>query len=202
MMLFTFQSVVLANEPANQLTRQVVDQLMNIENEKAAASIQELERKYPKYPLLGFMKVTPLWAKAESTYDEGIRISTIHNVLRMLSKSIQRAQSEISKQPNNPNWKLSLGLSQAFRGLAYMRLGEWLNAYQAGRKGRDTLRELVRSHPEVEDVYMVLGFYEYHTGKIPFYLKWLTWLVDLSGDAELGLQYIHRAIKYAPVFSP
>ena len=202
MISFVFPNIALANEPATQLARQVVDQLMNVENEKAASSIQQLEHQYPNYPLLGFMKVAPLWAKAESTYDKNIRLTTLHNILGMLSKNIQRAQSKISKQPDNPNWKLSLGVSQAFRGLAYMRLGEWLNAYQAGREGRDTLRELVRNHPEVEDAYMVLGFYEYHTGNVPFYLKWLTWMIDLSGDAKLGLQYIHRAIKYAPVFSP
>jgi hypothetical protein len=204
--LFVFQSTSLANETApqlaHQLARQVVDQLMNIENKKAATTIQQLERSYPKYPLLGFMKVAPLWAKAESTYDKRIRLTTLLTVLGMLSKNIQFLQSQVEKYPDNPDWKLSLGLSQAFSGLAYMRLGEWLKAYHAGRAGRDTLRALVKSHPNIEDAYFVLGFYEYYTGNVPFYLAWMTWLVDLSGNRELGLQYIHRAIQYAPVFSP
>jgi len=202
LILLIFQNTALANESASQLARQVVDQLMNIENENAAATIQKLERNYPDYPLLGFMKVAPLWAKAEATYDKNTRLSALHAVLEQLSQNIHAAKSEIGKHPDHPDWLLSLGLSQAFSGLAYMRLGEWLNAYHAGRAGRDTLRALAQTHPDIEDAYFVLGFYEYYTGNVPFYLSWLTWIVDLSGDRELGLQYIYRAIDHAPLFSP
>lgn len=192
----------LTSKVANQLARQVVDQLMNIENDKVAQTLIQLEQAFPDYSLLGFMKITPLWAKAESTYDEATRLKCLHAVIAQLTKNIQLAQSEISKHPDSTDWQLSLGLSQAFAGLAYMRLGEWLKAYRAGRAGRDTLRMLLQKHPEIEDAYFVLGFYEYYTGKVPLYLAWLTWLVDLSGDRELGLKYIHRAIDHAPIFSP
>jgi len=201
-LMFSAPTSAAANEDATKLARQVVDQLMNIENKEAAQTLQKLEHDFPKYALLGFMKISPLWAKAESTYDETVRLRSLHAVLRQLQQNIQSAQLEINKEPNNPDWQLCLGLSQAFSGLVYMRLGEWLNAYHAGRAGRETLRTVVKQHPDVEDVYFVLGFYEYYTGNVPFYLAWLTWLVDLSGDKELGLKYIHRAIKYAPIFSP
>jgi len=197
------QNIALANEsPPSQLARQVVDQLMNVENEKASASIQKLEQKYPDYPVLGFLKLAPLWAKAESSYDETVRRQTLQKGLELLSHYIGQAESNIAKQPGSPEWRLSLGLSQAFKGLAYMRLGEYLDAYHFGRAGRDTLRSLINDNPNSEDAYFVLGFYEYHTGSVPFYLSWLTWLIDLSGDQELGLQYIHRAIKRAPILSP
>lgn len=202
LMFFASSNAAVANEHATQLARQVVDQLMNIENKEAAKTLQKLEHDFPEYALLGFMKISPLWAKAEATYDEAIRLRSLHAVLKQLQQNIESAQSEISKQPDNPDWQLCLGLSQAFSGLVYMRLGEWLNAYHAGRAGRETLRTIVKQHPDVEDVYFVLGFYEYYTGNVPFYLTWLTWLVDLSGDKGLGLEYIHRAIKYAPIFSP
>jgi len=200
--LVIFPHTALANESANQLARQVVDQLMNIENDKASASIQKLEQKYPDYPLLGFLKLAPLWAKAEGSYDETVRRQTLQKGLKLLSHYIAQAESKIVKLPDSPEWRLSLGLSQAFKGLAYMRLGEYLNAYHFGRAGRDTLRSLINDNPNSEDAYFVLGFYEYHTGIVPFYLSWLTWIIDLSGDQKLGLQYIHRAIDHAPILSP
>ncbi len=207
LILLIFQNTALANESASPdestvLARQVVDQLMNIENEKAVAIIEEMERDYPDYPLLGFMKISPLWAKAEGAYDNTVREKTLHTILGLLSQSIELSKSKINKQPNNPDWRLNLGLSQAFTGLVYMRLGQWINAYHLGRAGRDTLRSLIKDNPDTEDAYFVLGFYEYHTGGTPFYLSWLTWLIDLSGDQKLGLQYIHRAIDRAPILSP
>ena len=202
LILFTSPNAAMASKTANQLARQVADELMNIENKKAALTLQKLEHDFPDYALLGFMKIAPLWAKAESTYDKDIRLQSLHKVLELLTQNIQTAQFEIDKHPHHQDWQLSLGMSQAFLGLVYMRLGEWLNAYHAGREGRDVLRIAVKNHPEIEDAYFVLGFYEYYTGNVPFYLAWLTWLVDLSGDKELGLKYIHRAIKHAPIFSP
>jgi len=189
----------LSSEPT-RMARQVVDQLMNIENDKADKTIRKLEQHYPDYPLLAFIKIAPLWAKAEATYDEQVRIRTLHVVLDQLVGNIELTRTK-AKQ-GDPEWKLSLGLSQAFSGLAYMRLGEWLKAYDAAKAGRDTLREVIRTHPEMEDAYFVLGFYEYYTGSVPFYLSWLAWLVDMSGDRELGLRYIERAIDKAPIFSP
>lgn len=185
---------------ATRMARQVVDQLMNIENDRARESIQALERKYPDYPLLAFIKIAPLWAKAEASYDEEVRVQTLHVVIDQLAGNIELARSKAEQ--GDPEWKLSLGVSQAFSGLAYMRLGEWLKAYRAAKAGRDMLRATIRTHPEMEDAYFVLGFYEYYTGDVPFYLSWLTWLIDLSGDRELGLRYIQRAIDKAPIFSP
>ena len=88
-LILSGQGEVLANSTPTQLARQVVDQLMNIENEKADATIQKLEIKHPDYPLLGFMKISPLWAKAESTYDDTVREKTLNTILGLLSKSIE-----------------------------------------------------------------------------------------------------------------
>jgi len=199
-MLFLWQPE--AEATATQMARQIVDQLMNREDARAEQTLILLQKDYPNYPLLGFMKISPQWAKAEGTYDKAVRLQTLQHILSLLTQSITLAQSQLVEHPDNAEWKLNLGLSQAFTGLVYMRLGEWLDAYQFGLAGRDTLRLLIKEKPNMEDAYFVLGFYEYYTGSVPIYLSWLTWLVDLSGDKELGLQYIHRAIEHAPIVSP
>lgn len=199
-MLFFWQSQ--AEATATQMARQIVDQLMNREDAQAAQTLILLQKDYPNYPLLGFMKITPQWATAESTYDKTIRLQTLQHILRLLTQSITLAKSQLEEHTDNAEWKLNLGLSQAFKGLVYMRQGKWLDAYQFGLAGRDTLRSLIKEKPNMEDAYIVLGFYEYYTGSVPIYLAWLTWLADLSGDKELGLQYIRRAIEHAPILSP
>lgn len=199
-MLFFWQPEAQAT--ATQVARQVVDQLMNREGARAKQTLILLQKDYPNYPLLGFMKITPQWAKAEGTYDKAVRLQTLQHILSLLTQSITLAKSQLVEHPDNAEWKLNLGLSQAFTGLVYMRQSKWLDAYQFGLAGRDTLRSLVKEKPHMEDAYIVLGFYEYYTGSVPVYLSWLSWLVDLSGNKELGLQYIHRAIEHAPILSP
>ncbi|MDQ6955444.1 MAG: hypothetical protein Q9M20_08380 [Mariprofundaceae bacterium] len=197
-------------DSAQARSREIIDALMNGEIEHGDALVQSLEIEYPDYPLLGFIRLSTIWAKAESSYDAEKRRLLLEAGISQLKENIAIATTKIS-QPTlehsstknvSLEWKLNLGLSQAFLGLAYMRTESWFKSYKYGRQGRDTLRELIKENPSIEDAYMVLGFYEYHTGVIPFYLAWLAALVDLSGDSALGLQYIHRSMEKAPLLSP
>ena len=192
----------MSHETPTQLARQVVDQLMNIDNAQAKLSIEHLNQQYPDYPLLSFVKIMPMWAQAEATYDVALRQQRWQSTLDTLLHNIALIENRVNQHPNEALWQLNLGLSQAFCGLLHMRLGNWLDAYHYGRAGRDMLRITIQQHPKLEDAYFVPGFYEYYTGNVPFYLAWLTWLIDLSGDKDVGLQYIHRAIQHAPIFSP
>jgi len=204
------QVIGLESDSAQTRARAILDTLMNGETEHAESLVQSLETSYPDYPLLGFIRLSPLWAKAESSYDAEKRQLILEAGIKQLQENIAIATIKISpssaahssRQEVQQEWKLNLGLSQAFLGLAYMRTQSWLLAYRYGRQGRDTLRELIKENPNVEDAYIVLGFYEYNTGIIPFYLAWLAALVDLSGDSELGMQYIHRGIEKAPLLAP
>jgi len=204
------QVIGLESDSAQTRARAILDTLMNGETEHAESLVQSLETSYPDYPLPGFIRLSPLWAKAESSYDAEKRQLILEAGIKQLQENIAIATIKISpssaahssRQEVQQEWKLNLGLSQAFLGLAYMRTQSWLLAYRYGRQGRDTLRELIKENPNVEDAYIVLGFYEYHTGIIPFYLAWLAALVDLSGDSELGMQYIHRGIEKAPLLAP
>jgi len=204
------QAIAVEADSAQTRSRIIVDALMNQETEHADALVQSLEMEYPDYPLLGFIRLSTLWAKAESSYDTEKRLLILEEGISLLKENIAMATTKTGKPASNNlsakkvslEWKLNLGLSQAFLGLAYMRTESWLKAYHYGRQGRDTLRELIEENPSAEDAYIVLGFYEYHTGTIPFYLAWLAALVDLSGDSSLGLQYIHRSMEKAPLLSP
>jgi len=206
----SLQAIAVPADSAQTRSREIIDVLMNGQIEHADALVQSLETKYPDYPLLSFIQLSPLWAKAESSYDTEKRLLILEAGISQLKENIAIATIKIShltsERPSvkkvEQEWKLNLGLSQAFLGLAYMRTQSWFKSYQYGRQGRDTLRELIKENPNVEDAYMVLGFYEYHTGVIPFYLAWLALLVDLSGDSVLGLQYIHRGMENAPLLSP
>lgn len=197
-------------DSAQARSREIIDVLMNGQIACADVLVQELEIKYPDYPLLSFIQLSPLWAKAESSYDAEKKLLILEAGISQLKENIAIATTKISELTSESSskksveqaWKLNLGLSQAFLGLAYMRTQSWFKSYQYGRKGRNTLRELIKENPNVEDAYLVLGFYEYHTGVIPFYLAWLAALVDLSGDSALGLQYIHRSMEKAPLLSP
>ncbi len=199
-MLFSGHSNAAINETS--LARQGIDQLMNTDLAAAQQSFHQLEKRYPDYPLNGLMQISIVWAQAELASEEKLRDIFLDQSADKLKKHIQLAREKSSSDPENRLWKLALGSSLAQFGLVSLRQNNFLQAYSSGREGRDILRQLIQEHPDIEDAYTVLGLYELQAGSVPTSLSWLTSLLDLSGDQKLGLAYVNRAIKHAPLFAP
>ena len=199
-MLFSSHANAAINETS--LARQGIDQLMNTDLAAARQTFHQLETRFPDYPLNGLMQISIVWAKAELASEEKLREIFLDQSADTLGRYIHLARKKLVSEPKNRLWRLALGSSLAQFGLVSLRQNNFLQAFSSGREGRDILRQLIQEHPDVEDAYTVLGLYELQAGSVPPSLSWLTSLLDLSGDQELGLFYVNRAIKHAPLFAP
>jgi tetratricopeptide (TPR) repeat protein len=183
------------------LARQGVDQLLRLNFEKAEAKFTQLKKQDPDYALLGFLGASVYWVKAEASQGEA-RSAAWQEAERRLEHAIALAETALEQKPGDPLWRLNLGMSQFFLGRVQIELQHLFKAIRYARAGRDTLRVLIQTHPEMEDAYFVLGMYEYVAGSVPRALKWLTYLLDISGDRALGVQYLERATARARVMAP
>jgi hypothetical protein len=180
------------------LARQVADLLVANNVEDANRLLDEFKEQQPNHPMLGLYRGAVLWAQAQNA-SKNDRPAAQQKAIDAMQQVIERELHSLRDNPAQPDRQLSLGMAQAFIARTYLQQSKWFKAYRYGRKARDGLRELIEQHPDQEDAYLVLGLYEYHTGSVSPFLKWITALIDLSGDAQLGIQYIERAVQKAPV---
>ncbi|HBS26919.1 MAG TPA: hypothetical protein DD827_07315 [Gammaproteobacteria bacterium] len=200
-LIFCSSQGIAGSVPAEFFARSVVDQLVNTHYSNAEETLNQLQKHYPDYPLTGFYRAATLWAKAQDQNNEN------HDDLQQasidaLKETIKTASNALEKESNNRDWQMSLGLSHIFIARIYLQQSRWIKAYRHIRKGRDNLKALLNQHPDYADAWFTLGLYEYYTGSVPRHLKWLTRIIDLSGDRKKGIEYIIRSIKEAPVASP
>lgn len=196
LLYFGLAAPVKAQPTAEQLARQTVDQLVNLQNDEAEAILDRLDRAYPDYPLTGFYRAAAIWAQAQS------KPELAASALQTLQQSEREAKAALETQPGNAQWQLALGMSQTFIARLYQQLGEWIKGWKALRAGRDNLRQLLQKHPDANDALFTLGLYETLTGSVPDGWRWLSRTIDLDGDPKKGLKYLRTAIVEAPVVAP
>jgi len=202
--LIFYPNPSFADQDANSLARQGVDQVLNLEMDNARKTFGELEKKYPGFALTQFLKASVDWAEAEVSSGDK-RNSMRDRAIESMLKAANTAEAQIEKLGDSSaaeQWHLTRGMSNFFAARMYADSGHTLRAYHLGRSGRDELRELIEKHPDDNDAYLVLGMYEYIAGSIPRSLRWLAALLDLSGDRALGVKYLERASAKAPVMAP
>jgi tetratricopeptide (TPR) repeat protein len=189
------------NSSVTHMAREGVDQLLSLEFEKAALAFKRLESRYPDYPLIAFLNASVYWVKAEASQG-GERKPAWNEASAQLARAIGIAEQGVEENPDNHLWQLNLGMATFFAGRAEVEHQHILKAIRYARKGRDILRELIEEHPDTEAAYFVLGMYEYVAGSVPRSLRWLTYILDISGDRDLGIKYLERATARAEVMAP
>lgn len=195
---------LLAAEPypaETRLAREGVNALLNVELDRSTAIFDRLEKEYPNYPLSGFLHGAVYWVRAEIAQKKERRPARAA-AAQHLEAAIATAEKALEKNPDDPYWRLDLGMSLFFAARIYADQGRIFTTYRYARRGRDILRELLQTHPHIEDAYFVLGMYEYIAGSVPRSLKWLTRMFDISGDRNLGIRYLERATAKAPIMAP
>ncbi|MBD3669917.1 MAG: hypothetical protein HUJ29_04015 [Gammaproteobacteria bacterium] len=188
----------------DELASEAVDAMLRLDYARANASLNALQTQAPHYPLLYFLRAGILWVQAEALQgdDKAERVRKWKLATVAYEAAMERAREQLERTPNDPQWRLALGLSQFFIARTYVEQGKVLKIYSNARAGRDTLRKLVEDEPDLYDAYFPLGVYEYIAGSIPRGVNWLAALFDISGDRELGLQYLQLATARASLLAP
>jgi tetratricopeptide (TPR) repeat protein len=182
-------------------SRQVADLLVANQVAAAEALLDHFAEQQPDDPMLAIYRGAVLWAKAKNA-SKAQKPEAQQKAVDALQQVIDGESQTLQADPEQPQRQLSLGIAEALVARIYMQQKKWFKAYRYGRRARDGLRELVAQHPEREDAYLVLGLYEYHAGTIPPIWKWAAAMLDFAGDAQLGIQYLERAIQNAPIVAP
>ncbi len=181
--------------------RAIVDRILDLRPEAAARLLDRWAAQRPDDPMVDFYRA--LTVMGEAYVDEfAPREPYWQRARRHLRRAIARAGGNGDTDALGPRQRLVVGMAESFRGLILLAEGKKLRAYQAAWRGRNLLQDLVASHPELADAYVVLGIYEYFTGSAPPEERRKLRLAGMDGDAALGVQYLEQAIAEAPVMAP
>lgn len=95
-----------------------------------------------------------------------------------------------------------LGTVYGYLSRVYGMRQEYWNAFWAAKDCVSYLESVLEDDPEYYDAYMGLAVIEYYTGaRLTGIMDTIAWLVGMSGDRLLGMQYFHNTYENGSLFN-
>ncbi|MBI5473729.1 MAG: DUF3808 domain-containing protein [Ignavibacteriae bacterium] len=178
-------------EKVHSLTIQGIDQLYDLDMDRAGRTFDEVIRMAPDDPRGPFFKsMIYFWIftlnKDKNAFDQFFELS---------DEVIKRCERQLDADENNAVATFYLGGIYGYRGLAYHRDGSLAKAAWDGRKGYMHLRDAAAMKPDLYDAQMGFGLFSYLVGKLPKSSRWLLNILGFEGDVEGGLAALRLAAE-------
>jgi len=189
--------------------REGFTQMYNLDYDEAMGTFALLHSQYPQHPAPPLYMATTVWLRellrrddldlnkfaTASYFDEPLQRETPVEIRQrfknFIDESLVLSTSALKKNPadNDAQYLLAsaYGVQAAF---AISVEHSKVQAFEYGKKSYQLHSQLVSKNPEYYDSYMTLGMYEYITGKLPWYIKWLARMAGYHGSVERGMQYL------------
>lgn len=114
--------------------------------------------------------------------------------LNQLEKYAQKAIVASEDMDESIEKNFYLGTVYGYLSRVYGMRQEYWNAFWAAKDCISYLEDVLENDPEYYDAYMGLAVIEYYTGtRLTGLMGTVAWLVGMSGDRSIGLQYFNNA---------
>jgi hypothetical protein len=164
------------------------DLAMSMRFDEAEAVIRAAMAKAPEHPLGRVFLMATLLSHLQEDIragEKGVPKAFFEEVELLVAM----ADAQRKAFPSSPYPLLYLGAANGVRGLARLYDGSYFGSYRDGKRGAAYLKEAVTLDPELYDVLMGLGQFEYYCGTLSGVLQFV---LALPGDPDKGLAMLKQ----------
>jgi predicted Zn-dependent protease len=113
------------------------------------------------------------------------------------------AEVRLASRPDDPGSLFALsmatGLETDYAALVERRR---FGSFSLSKRNQAYAHKLLALNPPVDDAYMTFGTVEYVVGSLPFYLRWLVRLAQISGSKEKAIEDLELVARRGRYYGP
>jgi tetratricopeptide (TPR) repeat protein len=186
--------------------------IFNMDYEKARQEFAALAKEYPQHPapplylasiywleemlrrqdlsLNRFIVPTYFSGKTDFDMPSKERAAFFNNLQKC--QELAKAILQINRRDMDARYFFATahGLRSSFAITIDHSLRE---AFTNGNKAYSLSRQLIEENPNYYDAYLTVGIYEYIVGSIPWYLKWMVFMIGVRGNKDDGMEHLKLA---------
>ena len=180
-----------------QVDEQINNHIFSGEWQQAKTMIEQQIRMNPDHPKYYFMKAYMFYLSryfADTGMSRDSTINVVHYYSRMAIK-----KRELLDETTEV--KFYIGCAYGYLARAHGMRQEWWSAYWAASDCENYLEEVIEEDPEYYDAYFELGVINYYPAvAITGITSTIAWIGGMSGDRELGLEYLNNVAENGKLF--
>lgn len=188
------------------------DEIFNMDYDQAERNFAALEKDYPQHPAPPLYRASIQWLK-EMQRRQDLSLNRFLTATYFSSKTnevmppqerteffdeIQQSEALsraiLQKDRRDKDGRYFLATAYGLRASFAITIDHHLReAFNYGNKAYSYARQLTEEDPQYYDAYLTLGIYEYTVGSIPWYMRWMIYIVGARGSKQEGLDHIKLA---------
>lgn len=187
--------------------------IFNMDYDKAEQVFAALEKEYPQHPAPPLYQASIHWLKElerrqDLSLNRFIAPTYFYNKTNLvmpplertgfftkLQKSENLSKSILQKDRRDKDARYFMATVYGLRASFAITIDHSLReAFSHGNKCYSYTKQIVEEDPKYYDAYLTLGIYEYTVGLIPWYMRWMIYVIGGGhGSKEKGLAHLKIA---------
>jgi len=199
LLLFVVISITIQGQTleVTQVDEEINNYIFSGEWQQAKLLIEDQIRENPEHPKYYFMKAY-MYYLSRYFADTGMNRDSTINVVHYYSNMAIKKGEQLEQ---TTEVKFYTGCAYGYLARAHGMRQEWWSAYWAGSSCENYLEEVIEEDPEFYDAYFELGVIKYYPAvAITGFTSTLAWIGGMSGDRELGLNYLNNVADNGNLF--
>jgi tetratricopeptide (TPR) repeat protein len=183
-------------EPVNpksayeQRLEQGIDAFYRSDWQRANSIFRQLQQLDPNNPRAWFFdSMVPFW----QYFFGGGESKIARDFLKSSDKAIQVAERRLKVAPKDTHVVFILSGLHGYRSLVAAAEKEYTTAIKSGVTGFSYTRQLLAFDDSNEDALIGKGVFNYMMGSVPREGRWMTGMMGMSGDVQVGFKELERA---------
>jgi len=190
------------------------EHILNMDYDKAEQVFASLAKEYPQHPAPPLYSASIPWLKE---MDRRQDLSLSHFIaptyftnktndimppqertafFTNLQQSESLCRAILSKNRNDKDGRYFMATAYGLRASFAITIDHSLReAFTYGNKCYSLTKQLTGEDPAYYDAYMSRGIYEYIVGLIPWYMRWMAFVIGMHGGKEEGLAHLKLAAE-------
>jgi len=162
----------------------------NMEHAQACSLFIAVSQNVPYHPLAPFGALANEWIfnQGKYGYEAGNR-----ELLRDIEDLILDYRRHLVLDPDNPDLKYYIGLTNGLRARVLLAEKDWLGVLISGYRIIRNFKSALKGSPDNPDITIAFGVFNYYVGLSSGFMQIASWIMQISGSKEEGLQQIETA---------
>ncbi len=173
-----------------------IDDIYNIEFDKADSVFADVIRWNPQHPIGYFFQAMTQWWRILTNFDDE---SQDQKFYEMLDKITSMCEDRLDKNPDDVTALFFKGGAVGFRGRLRANRSKWVGAANDGLVALPIVQKAYKLEPNNDDVLLGMGIYNYYAAvipdKYPFIKPFMVFFP--GGDRKKGLEQLVQVSQHA-----
>jgi tetratricopeptide (TPR) repeat protein len=187
-------------------------EIFNMDYDQAERDFAALEKDYPQHPAPPLYLASIHWLKEmlrrqdltlnrflTATYFSGKTNNVMppqerREFFNKIQQSETLSRAILQKDRRDKDGRYFLATAFGVRASFAITIDHSLReAFSYGNKAYSYARQLTEEDPQYYDAYMTAGIYEYSVGSIPWFMRWMIYVIGIHGSRQDGLDHLKLA---------